>query len=88
MLPVRGDGRGRLAMPLNRDARRARARVAAKRRHHGEDADVADDLAALEEARLDDDIAALVSKAGRMSPEQRDRISRVFRYGDADDLAG
>jgi hypothetical protein len=63
-----------------------RARIAAAKRWQpdadttaieGEFAD------AVEQARLDRHIDELVASAPRMTAEQRDRLSRLFRYGAA-----
>jgi hypothetical protein len=69
------------AMPLPPAQRSARARLAAIRRHHGPEADVPEDSAELEHRALDRHIAAVVAAAPRMTPEQRDRLSRVYTYG-------
>jgi hypothetical protein len=68
-------------MPLSPEARRARAQLAAHRRHHGDDADPPDEAAELERAALDRHIDDLVARAPRMTPDQRDKLRRVFRYG-------
>jgi hypothetical protein len=70
-------------VPLNAEQRRARAQLAAERRWRGEHAELTDEAAALEQAALDRHIAELVASWPRMTPEQRDRIGRVFRYGPA-----
>jgi hypothetical protein len=69
-----------LVMSLTAEERRARAQLAAHRRHHGDAADLPDEAADLERAALDRSIADLVAKAPRMTPEQRDRLRRAFRY--------
>jgi hypothetical protein len=67
-------------MPLTAEQRRRRARLAANTRHHPDDPDLtADDAAALEAVALDRHIAEVVSRATRMTPEQADRLWRLFR---------
>jgi hypothetical protein len=75
-------------MPLSPAARSARAQLAAHRRHHGDDADLPDEAADLERAALDRHIDDLVARAPRMTPGQRDKLARVFRYGPADGESG
>ena len=71
-----------LAVPLNAEQRRARARLAANSRHHPDQPELtAEDAAGLEQATLDRHIDALVARAGRMTPEQADRLRRLFQYG-------
>jgi hypothetical protein len=38
-----------------------------------------------EQARIDRHIAAVVKSAPRMTPEQADRLRRLFTYGPADE---
>jgi len=67
-------------MPLNPEARRARARLAALRRHHpGEDLDQLTEQCYAELARsnIDDGIDDLVAMAPKMTDEQRDRLRRL-----------
>ena len=69
-------------MPLTAEQRRARAQLAAHKRHHGDDdADLPDQAAQLEQATLDKHIDDLVARADRMTPEQADRLRRLFQYG-------
>jgi hypothetical protein len=73
-----------LALPaLSPAERQARARLAAHRRWHGDDADLSDDpdVVALEQATTAKHIAEVVARAGRMSAEQRALLRRVFKYG-------
>jgi hypothetical protein len=70
-------------MPMTPAQTRARAQKAARERWHGANADTAEQDAELERAQLDRHIAELVAAAPRMTPEQRDTIRRVFRYGPA-----
>ena len=67
-------------MPLTDEQRRARGQLAALRRHHGDDAELPADAAAFEQAALDRHIAEVVARAPRMTPEQADRLRRLFRY--------
>jgi len=46
-----------------------------------------DDAAEFEQAALDRHIEELVARAPRMTAEQRDRLSRLFRYGPAKGVA-
>jgi hypothetical protein len=68
-------------MPLTPEVARARARLAAHKRWHGDDADLPDEAAELERAAVDRHIDDLVARAPRMTPDQRDKLRRVFRYG-------
>jgi hypothetical protein len=68
---------------LSPEGRRARARIAALKRHHGPNVDVADEAAQIERDRLDQHIDELIARAPQMTPEQRDRLSRLFKYGSA-----
>jgi hypothetical protein len=70
-------------MPLTAEQRSARATLAAIRRHHGDDAELPDDAAALEAAALDKHIDELVARAPRMTEDQAARLRRLFRYGPA-----
>ncbi len=74
-------------MSLSPEGRSARARLGAHRRHHGPDAVLPDDAAEFEQAALDRHIEELVARAPRMTAEQRDRLSRLFRYGPAKGVA-
>jgi hypothetical protein len=65
---------------LDPAARTARARLAAKTRHHGSDADITGEEAELERARIDRLIDESVAAAPRMTPDQADRMRRLFRY--------
>jgi hypothetical protein len=67
---------------MSPDWRRARAQKAARERWHGADADVAD--AELERARVDRLIDELVEGAPLPTPEQADRLRRLFKYGPAE----
>ncbi|HEX6758646.1 MAG TPA: hypothetical protein VF086_09600 [Propionibacteriaceae bacterium] len=71
-------------MPLTADQRRVRAQLAALRRHHP-DAELPDDAAELDRAALDKHIDEVVARAPRMTPEQADRLRRLFRYAPADE---
>jgi hypothetical protein len=51
-----------------------RARIAAKRRHHGPDADVADDIRNMRAARAEDYIRSLVASAPPLTPDQTARL--------------
>jgi hypothetical protein len=67
-------------MPLNPEARRARARLAAHRRWHpGEDLDALTEecYAVLAAGRADEAIDDLVAAAPKMTDEQRDRLRRL-----------
>jgi len=74
-------------VPLNASERAARARLAAHRRHHGLAASVPSDAAEIEQVALDRHIDELVARAPQMTPEQRDRLRRSFRYGPAEGVA-
>jgi len=69
---------------LNAEARRARAALAAERRHRP-DADTAaleaEFLAALERSRQDEHINAVVAAAPTLTPEQKARLRPVFSMG-------
>ncbi len=71
-------------MPLNAEARRARATLAAERRHRP-DADTAaleaEFLAALERSRQDETINALLAIAPDLTPEQKAKLRPVFTVG-------
>ena len=75
-------------MPLTPAQRRARGRLAIERRWRGAAAELDPEAAAIEQAALDRHIAALVASVPRMTPEQRDTIRRVFRYGPAEGASG
>lgn len=64
-------------MPLSPEVAHARAQVAARRRWHGDDAELDDAADVLERQALDRRIDDLVAKAPRMTPEQRDRLHRL-----------
>jgi hypothetical protein len=67
-------------MPLNPEARRARARLAAHRRHHpGEDLDALTEecYAELAASRADEAIDDLVAAAPKMTDEQIARLRRL-----------
>jgi len=68
-------------VPLNAEALRARAALAAGKRHH-RDADhaalEAEFLAALERSRQDEHINAIVAAAPDLTPEQKARLRPVF----------
>lgn len=69
-------------MPLNAEQRRTRARLAANSRHHPDQAGLLEaDRAEFIDRHIDAVVRAMT--AGGLKPEQRDRISRVFRYGPA-----
>jgi hypothetical protein len=75
-------------MPLNPEARRARARLAAHRRWHpGDDLDQLTEecYRELEISSIDDGIDDLVAKAGKMTSEQ---IARIRRLGNQPAAAG
>jgi hypothetical protein len=61
MLPAGASSRRRSAVPLTSEQRRARAQLAAHRRHHGDDAELPDQAAQLEQAALDKHIDDLVA---------------------------
>jgi len=71
--------------PLTPEARSARARLAALKRHRGPEADVTNEADQLEQARIDQHIAAVVKSAPRMTAEQADRLRRLFTYGPTDE---
>jgi hypothetical protein len=73
-------------MSMSPEWRRARAQKAARERWHGADADVADADAdaELERARVDRLIDELVEGAPLPTPEQADRLRRLFKYGPAE----
>jgi hypothetical protein len=86
MLPAGHRGRlGVFAVPLTAEQRVARAKLAAARRHYGDDAVLPPDAAELERTALDRHIAAVTARAGQMTPEQVATIRRVFTYGPADE---
>ena len=69
-------------MPLNPEARRARARLAAHRRWNPGDGVTLDQLTEqclreIELSNIDDGIDDLVAAAGKMTPEQVARIRRL-----------
>ncbi len=67
-------------MPLNPEARRARARLAALRRHHpGDDLDQLTEQCyrELEISNDDDTIDDLVAVAHRLTDEQQSRVRRL-----------
>ena len=67
-------------MPLNPEARRARARLAAHRRWHpGDDLDQLTEecYRELEHSRIDDGIDNLVATAPKMTAEQIARLRRL-----------
>jgi hypothetical protein len=68
-------------VPLTPEQRRARGRLAIERRWRGAGAELDSEAAAVEHAALDRHIADLIASMPRMTPEQRDTIRRVFRYG-------
>jgi hypothetical protein len=72
-----------LAMPLTADQRRARGQLAAMRRHHP-DEELPPEAAELDRAALDKHIDEVVARAQRMTPEQADRLRRLFRYAPAE----
>jgi len=75
-------------MSLTAEQRSARARLAATRRHHPDNPE----LAAAHQAAVDDAtisrhvdaIEAIVRKAPAMTPEQAAKIGRLFTYIDPD----
>jgi hypothetical protein len=72
--------------PLNAEQRRARGKLAARGRWGG---DVSDEVATeLEQSTTDQKIDELVARAPRMTPEQVDRIRRLFKYAPAEQLVG
>jgi hypothetical protein len=73
-----------MSEPMSPEWRRARAQKAARERWHGADADVIEPAAELERDRIDRQIDALVARAPRMTPEQADRLRRLFKYGPAE----
>jgi hypothetical protein len=72
-------------MPLTAEERRDRARAAANERWHP--GATPQDLAAIEAARIDAHIAAIdkAGRAGTLTTEQRDVLSRLFTYGPAEE---
>jgi hypothetical protein len=74
-------------MSLTPEQSRARARKAARNRWHGDSPDAVAAAAELDSANdhaaIDRSIDALVARAPRMTPEQADRIRRLFKYGPA-----
>lgn len=67
-------------MPLNPEARRARARLAAHRRWHpGDDLDQLTEqcMREIERSNIDAGIDDLVAAAPKMTDEQRDRLRRL-----------
>jgi hypothetical protein len=73
-------------VPMTAEQRSARARLAANTRHHPDNPELtADDAAELERIALDRHIDELVAQAPRMTPEQADRLRRLFRYAPADE---
>jgi hypothetical protein len=74
------------AMPMTPAQARARAQVAARRRHHGAAADIAKPAAELERAQLDKHITALVAARSRapevtwrLAPEDLSALRRLLR---------
>ncbi len=67
-------------MSLSAEQRRARGRLAIERRWRGSNAKLDPEAAAIEQAALDKHIDELVAAAPRMTPEQADRLRRLFRY--------
>ena len=73
-------------MPMTAEQRSARARLAANTRHHPDNPELtADDAAELERAARDRAIDDIVAQAPKMTPEQADRLRRLFRYLPADE---
>jgi hypothetical protein len=73
-------------MSLSPESRQARGRIAINKRHHPDKPElVADDIAALEQERIRRHIEAIdaAGRAGKMTPELRDLIGRLFHYGPA-----
>jgi hypothetical protein len=70
-------------VPLTANQRRARGQLAALRRHHP-DAKLPEAAAELDRLALDKHIDEVVARAPRMTPEQADRLRRLFRYAPAD----
>jgi hypothetical protein len=81
MLPA-GHGSQESAMPMSPDQTRARAQVAARARHHGDTADVAEAREELHQAneiaRVDAHIDAVVASAPKMTEEQAARLRALF----------
>jgi hypothetical protein len=71
------------AVPMTPEQTHVRAQLAAIRRHHGPDAELPAEAAAMEQAALDRHIDEVVARAPKMTPDQADRIRRIFRYGPA-----
>jgi hypothetical protein len=74
-------------MSMTPEQAHARAQKAARNRWHGDSAGAAAAAAELERANdhaaIDRQIDALVARAPRMTPEQAERIGRLFKYGPA-----
>jgi hypothetical protein len=68
-------------MPLTADQRKARAQLAAIRRHHGAGAEVPDAAAELEAATLEKHISEVIARAPMLTPEQGERLRRLFPLG-------
>jgi hypothetical protein len=66
---------------LNAEQRAARGELAAKRRHHGDQAELSDEAAELERAANDRLIHEVEARRPRFTPEQIAVLRRVFRYG-------
>jgi hypothetical protein len=80
MLPAGRDLLWSFVMPLNPEARRARARLAAHRRWHpGDDLDQLTEecYRELELSGIDSDIDSLVARAAQMTAEQIGRLRRL-----------
>lgn len=79
-------------MSMSPEQTRARAQKAARNRWHGNSADAAVAAADLErandQAATDRQIDALVERAPRMTPEQAERIRRLFQYAPAPEGEG
>jgi len=71
-------------MSLSAEQLRGRAELAAKRRHHGDAAELSDQAAAVEQAALDRRIDELVAVAPRMTTAQRNRLALLLSAGSGD----
>jgi hypothetical protein len=69
---------------ISAEGRSARARMAALKRHHGDQADVAAEAAVLERDRLDEHIEEVVAAASRMTADQRARLAVTWRLAPED----
>jgi hypothetical protein len=68
---------------LPADGRRARARLAALRRHHGDQADVADDRRILKAAALERRIREAITSPTAPTQADRDRLALLLLRGES-----